>query len=101
MEEFVDRYPSEGVIASDTLASGHYVSTIWLGMDLRMEGTGQPEIYQTMVIAPGRPDDPWEGHAVSYASADDAAKGHAEVVAAIELDLSLNRKRCRCRKGGR
>ena len=96
MEEYIDRYPSEGMIASDTLSSGHHVSTIWLGMDLRMDPDAGPQIYQTMVFGPGL-DDRWDGYSRGYATLTAAKAGHAEVVNLVEMDLDMDRKRQRHR----
>ena len=96
IREYVERFPFEGAVATDDLPSGHYVSTIWLGMDLKIQPYGPPQIYETLVLGPTR-DDRWDGYTSSYATVDGALKGHAEVVTLIALDMIAERRRVRAR----
>lgn len=56
------------------------VSTVWLGLDHNF-GDGPPLIFETMVFAEGSPWNEWMDR---YATEEEAAAGHAEVVKAIQ-----------------
>lgn len=55
-----------------------HVSTVWLGLDHNW-GDGPPLIFETMVFGYGDDEYQWR-----YSTKEDAAAGHAEVLAAVQ-----------------
>lgn len=64
------------VIAYTEITSECRISTIFIGIDHRMYGTGPPVLFETMVFG-----GPLDQHQWRYASYDDAQTGHKMAVA--------------------
>ena len=70
-------------VAETTTPSGHWVSTVWFGLDHSF-GDATPLIFETMVFPPrkdGEKRSSSELDARRYSTEEDAKAGHAEMVA--------------------
>lgn len=69
-------------VATTTLESGVFVSTVFLGVDHSWVENGPPILFETMVFDPRKPRlDQWlEDYTRRYATWEEAEAGHKEVV---------------------
>jgi len=67
---------SDGRRVAYTEVPGGYVSTVFVGLDQAFTGDGPPLLFETMIF--GGPHDEYQA---SYATWDDAERGHAVAVA--------------------
>jgi hypothetical protein len=68
------------VVAKTDIDSRCEISTVFLGIDHRYQGNGDPLLFETMVF--GRSLD---GHTMRYATWAEAERGHAEVVTQAKI----------------
>lgn len=72
-------------IVAQTLLGTIRVSTVFLGVNLRLFGDGPPLLFETMAF--DSPDD--EEHMRRYSTWEEAESGHGEVVSEIRTLLSV------------
>lgn len=79
-------------VARDELAYGHFVSTVFLGLDHNIdrvidpEGGHRPLLYETMAFNDyGSLDVPWNGE--RYSTREEALEGHAAALTELKLYL--------------
>lgn len=60
-------------IVGQTDVGGYLVSTVFLGLDHRFDGDGQPVVFETLVFGTGG----WADSQWRYSTWDEAAQGHA------------------------
>ena len=66
-------------VASDYLPNGRHVSTVWVGLDLRLLGDGPPLIFETMVFNI-EDEDPTDNNMARYSTEQQAIEGHKRMV---------------------
>ena len=69
----------ERIVKQETLPSGYWVSTVFLGIDHNFELSGSPLLFETMVFSEkeGKKD---EVDMERYATYEEAEKGHEKMV---------------------
>lgn len=70
--------PTYKIIKQETLDTGYWLSTVWLGLDHRF-GDGPPLIFETMVFP--NSDDLHDLDMERYSTEDGARQGHEEMKA--------------------
>jgi hypothetical protein len=100
-----DGEPIPVIVASDLLADPDYkviakdvfiyddtpmeVSTVWLGLDHNWWPDRSPQIFETMIFAPGTD---WDLNLWRYSTEAEAREGHTEVLAMVK-DAEQHRRR--------
>ena len=67
-------------VVQQTEVGGHFVSTVWLGLDHSFGG-GAPLIFETMICAPSGE---WLDYQERYSTKAEAEEGHKRAVAFAE-----------------
>jgi hypothetical protein len=90
--------PGVALIASDTLPSGHTVTTAYSGVDTRLWKRGAPQIFQTLVMGPSDHHEQTRcrknrHYRRSYSTTTEALAGHEQILDRVRLDLTMRRLR--------
>lgn len=72
---WMEEHRKECGIARDDLGEGIWVSTVFLGLDHELFARSMPALFETVVFYENQPSE-----IVRYATAQEAEKGHDEIV---------------------
>lgn len=78
MVEWAKKDEEYSRVAKDRLQGDFLVSTVWLGLNCRIDGTLPPLIFETMVF-----EGPDDEYCRRYSTFESALEGHRNIVAAL------------------